>query len=94
MTYTTGLTLASEELQFFCVTEFDKDVDCPLLVIFVLADANFTCTSNACGGRMIINDSRVTGQKSEHTVKGSREFLPDTRNKFLKRWLPVVLIKG
>lgn len=51
MTYTTGLTLAGQELQLFCVTKLDKDVDRPFFVILVLADANFTCTTDACGAR-------------------------------------------
>lgn len=42
---------------------------------------------------MIVSDSMTTAQKLEHTIKGSRELFPYTRNEFLKRWLPVVLIK-
>jgi hypothetical protein len=41
MTYSTRLALSSQQLQLLRVPELDEDVDGPLLVIFVLADADF-----------------------------------------------------
>lgn len=46
--YATGLPLARQELQLLVVAELDHDVDCPLVVILVFADANFARAADAC----------------------------------------------
>ncbi len=38
--------MRSEQLQFLTVTEFDKDIDRPFVVVFVFVDANLSSTSN------------------------------------------------
>jgi len=46
-THSARLSLSSEQLQFLAVAELDQDVDRPLVVVFVFADADLASASNA-----------------------------------------------
>ena len=47
-TYPSGLSLASKDRKFFVIPEFDKNFNCPLLVVvFVLRNSNLSSTTNA-----------------------------------------------
>ena len=46
LTYSAGLSMCSEKLQFLTVTKFNKNVNCPFLIVFMFADTNLACTAN------------------------------------------------
>jgi hypothetical protein len=46
MTYSSRLSLASEQLQFLTVTEFDENIDGPFLIVLMFTDANLARASN------------------------------------------------
>jgi hypothetical protein len=50
-TYATRLSLSRKKLQLLVITEFNENVDRPLVIIIMGADADFTCTTNACKSR-------------------------------------------
>ena len=50
-TYTTRLSLTSEQLEFLSVPELDVDFNCPFVVVLILLNTNFTRAANAWGNQ-------------------------------------------
>jgi hypothetical protein len=77
-------------LKFLVITELDLYVDGPVLVFFVLPDADFTCATNTWKHRNMIK-MRVNLNIMKHTIESGREPLADAIDQFLESWLPIVL---
>lgn len=73
-TYSARLAFAGQQLQTFIVTEFDQDVDCPLVVVFMFTNSNFARTTQSYDGMCRTDASDEQGGHS--LSKAAENFLP------------------